>query len=343
MNTVFDSMTQSLLLEECVSALPRDLAWQISLPALRATLRQELGAAFADLRNMARAEEFHAAVERSGTKPSDFLPRIVSLRGHPPALATILFRRHAVNSSLVPYVRVEFGADRIPLNAASLEPFARAFSVFAPTHVRVFRFRARSGGERFAAAAGADEEVFRCSAKTYLVAGRMPVCVDAAPEGEPPRWVSRRVRVEQASDLAFYPRYREIYADFHRVCPDLMEGVPLEDEDMFEAAIACGLVCTVLVDDRFAGIAAAFRRPEARLPGWYVAEKVLDPRHWGTGLGASLEWHFTRALLKAASTLPESPGPWLTGDVDVANASSLGSAARNGRFPIGAWCEVPFA
>ena len=179
------------------------------------------------------------------------------------------------------------------------------------------------------------ESVFRKKTKgTHFVAGRV------LEKSTAPFWLNRRLKVTRTNDLSWYAQYLKMYEAFHRFRPNLKDTVMSEDISLFENSIKSGLVfvahqesdSSLGVQSQFVGTLALMPGYNELLDGLCVAEKMIDPNHWGQGFGETLEWHALRAVPK---------GVWVRGEVNLQNTPSLRSALRNDRFVLGTWFEEP--
>jgi len=195
----------------------------------------------------------------------------------------------------------------------------REWHVFRPRRLRLFR-----AGERWTPPRGEIDQ--------HLVVGRLD-----ALRARPAPSVTGHVRLLARDARAAEPlaeRVGEIYREAWRARPELVGRIePATREELDDCARA-GALFEVEIDGTCAGVIAA---RGARMSAWggaEVVEEALEPRWWGRGLGAGLQFRLIQAL-------PARLGPWLWGTIDRRNEASLRTARRVGRSIAGSWWFVP--
>jgi len=149
----------------------------------------------------------------------------------------------------------------------------------------------------------------------------------------------RRVTPPQLSmkprvDTAFYDRYRQIHDTHVSKDPGHARHARCEDEADLKELAEQGLLFDVLVDDAWAGIAAAEPDDRRGVRGATVVELVLDHPFRGRGLGRHLS-----ALL--ARQLPLSDKAFLMGTIHADNVAAYRSALGSGRLDVGGEVRIP--
>jgi len=195
---------------------------------------------------------------------------------------------------------------------------AREWRVFRPRRLRLFRAAGRWTPPR--------GEVDQ-----HLLVGRL----DALRERPAPSGTAH-VRLLARDARAGEPlaeRLGEIYREVGRARPGLAGRVQPATREDLEACARADALFEVEIDGLRAGVIAARAGRRLAWSGAEVVEEVLEPRWWGRGLGACLQFRMIQAL-------PARLGPWLWGTIDRRNEASLRTARRVGRAIAGSWWFV---
>ncbi|HZX01678.1 GNAT family N-acetyltransferase, partial [Kribbella sp.] len=158
----------------------------------------------------------------------------------------------------------------------------------------------------------------------------------AAPIGElQPYDVPPGLTLRLAKSVDHYDDARRAYAAVDAEHPHHVREATLQDLDDLQESADDGLLYDVLVNDDWAGYAAAIIKPDDALglPAYVVRELVLAPEYRGQGYGRHLS-----ALL--AQSLPD-PTRILIGTIHAANHGARTAALASGRHDIGGWLQLP--
>lgn len=317
---------ETALLDAIVAAKLTQLApplrrWHAAA-ALRAHLRQGLAEAARRAFDPALAAEFAAHCPLPGVPPDAYRNRWLALPALGPALVGPRFRGgdlahpfvDVVVSTALPRTVADYRAALAPLRAR-FAPFApRRVRFFVPTHLPLDL-------AAFGGAASWDQR--------YLAAPLDRMLALPPPVGH------ARLTLAAPPDLDFYPWYVGVYDDLRRQRPEHREYARIEPRDAMAAYAAAGGLFLAAVDDRRAGVVAAFRDVDQGMRGFVVAELLFDRAHRGRGFGAALQ----RRLVEA---LPRQPGDLLIGTIDARNPAPLAVARRCGREDVGGylWIDI---
>ncbi|HVZ94882.1 MAG TPA: hypothetical protein VG797_10265 [Phycisphaerales bacterium] len=144
------------------------------------------------------------------------------------------------------------------------------------------------------------------------------------------------VEVRAASDLSWYDKYTEAYAEFQRRAPDLRSFVVLETRQTLLSFMQQGVVAEVLVGGRWGGVVAAVRDDAFNLRGYRMVEEILSHEFRGKGLGTAMQRRFID-LLQPDHNGRAADYPIVFGRISAINPPSLATARRVGRVEVARW------
>ncbi|GAA1664641.1 hypothetical protein GCM10009745_03020 [Kribbella yunnanensis] len=153
---------------------------------------------------------------------------------------------------------------------------------------------------------------------------------DLGPTDVPPGLALR-----QTATVDHYDEAQQAYADVDAAHPHHVEEASIQDLEDLQDAADTGLLFDVMVNDEWAGYAAAVVKPEDSLglPAYVVRELIITKKHRGNAYG-----HHLSHLLAAA--LPD-PTHILIGTIHSANHGARTAARTAGRHDIGGWLRLP--
>jgi hypothetical protein len=263
------------------------------------------------------ARRFAQACPLAGVPPEAYAPRW--LPGRPGVLAGIRFKGGDVRQ---PFVEL-LAWDAPLVDAGSwsevLERLRSAFSVFAPSWVRV-----RWPGE--APPPGVTQPVL----DQWLVAERLAVLRDRPKRREP-----FGVAVGPVQDLGWFPVFEDEYTAWRSEAGELGDEVlPAEGAEIQECLESGAVVC-LWEAGSWRGVAAARREDERDIAGYGVVEEFIAGRARGKGYAKLLQQALIAALDVDAGDIH------LWGTVHARNAPSLATARSVGRGIREGWWFVP--
>jgi GNAT superfamily N-acetyltransferase len=133
---------------------------------------------------------------------------------------------------------------------------------------------------------------------------------------------------------AIYERYAATYAELHAARPELVAAARQEPREDLEDYAAEGGLFSILVDERWAGLAAVFRANEYGLRGYCVGELVLTAEARGRGFARSIQQRLAHALDDRGDDV-------LFGHIHPINVAAQRSARAAGRHDVGGMLWMP--
>ena len=251
-----------------------------------------------------------------GVPPEAYLHRVVQAPGAPDLLAGIRFKGGQLAWPFVELLAWEAPLQRPEEWAAVRGRLTAAFSDFSPRALRVFW-------------PGTERPAVGCSDATtldqWLVAARLSRLHD-----QPRPWGEVSVDLRLLRDLSWYPRYREAHATWREGAGGLGAEVPPQTRETFARCLATGLVVGLYENNRWRGVAAAYRQREAAVDGYRICALFLDAPLRGRRRAAPL----LRALV---DRLPDGGRDSVHGPVHRLNLPARNTARRCGIVPVAGW------
>lgn len=284
-------------------------------------LRQHLGETLRhDLRwcdDMEFARGFAAHCPVEGTRPEDYLHRLIHMSGHT-LLAGIRFRG---GDRTHPFVDLLASTCTDDDSAFALHALLEEFEAFSPLSVRVM------AGERFSPRAS--RERWLIEVDQLIMAGHVR---DIA-RGE----VASEVSCEEVGELEEAVDFlNRSYEETFRLTPELAGVVtPATAEDL-EECVSSGLLMWIMRGGERCGLIATYAHRGPICAGPCVMEEIIAPSCRGARLAAQAQ----RLLAQQIAATEDDALLW--GTIDASNLASLHTAQRAGRHAIAAWhwCRV---
>lgn len=283
--------------------------------ALAANFAESLAPVIARLTDEATATAFHAHCQLPGTDVGDFFHQIVRLPDGTATLAGLRFEGSTLDH---PFIAVfastnAMTAERCEQARAALPG---AFPTLAPRSVRVW---SPLPPDPFPPAWTRGKRHVATPLRELAVLAREP---------------SPRVTLSRTTVDAIYDRYAATYAELHASRPELARAARQEPREDLEDYAAEGGLFSILVDDRWAGLAAVFRANEYGLRGYCVGELVLTAETRGSGFAASIQQRLAHALVDRGDDV-------LFGHIHPINLPAQRSARAAGRHDVGGMLWMP--
>jgi hypothetical protein len=284
-------------------------------PALETNLAESLAPVIARLTDEATATAFHAHCQLPGTDVRDFFHKVVRL---PDGTATIAGLRFEGSTLDHPFIAVFASTNAMTVERCEQARVVTpaAFSTLAPRAVRVW--------------SPLDGDAF----PTAWTRGKRHVATPLRELAALAREPSPRVTLVRATVDAIYDRYAATYAELHATRPELVAAARQEPREDLEDYAAEGGLFSILVDERWAGLAAVFRANEYGLRGYCIGELVLTAETRGSGFARSIQQRLAHALDDRGDDV-------LFGHIHPINLAAQRSAHAAGRHDVGGMLWMP--